>query len=145
MTTIDLVHRALGLLIRNDMAGFAGLWAEDGVLEFPFAEEGFPRRVEGRAAVQEYLRDYPDLLTVKGIPEQVVHQTTDPEVAVVEFTASGVVVATGTPYEMRYIAVITVRDGEIQHYRDYWSPAAAATIMGGTQALNTAFSGSTHA
>ena len=141
MITTDLVDHALSLLLRNDLAGFAGLWAEDGVLEFPFAEEGFPRRLEGRAAVEDYLRDYPDLLQVRGFPERVVHRTTDPDVVVVEITATGIVVATGAPYEMRYIAVITARDGEIRHYRDYWSPAAAAAIMGGAEALNSAFSG----
>jgi uncharacterized protein len=78
---------------------------------------------------------------VRGIPERVVHRTTDPEVVVVEFTATGIVVATGAPYEMRYVAVITARDGEIQHYRDYWSPAAAAAVMGGPEALVSAFSG----
>ncbi|MCS7478474.1 nuclear transport factor 2 family protein [Umezawaea endophytica] len=138
MKSEDLVVHALGLLLRNDMAGFAALWAEDGVLEFPFAQPGAPRRVEGRAAVQEYLREYPDLLNVREIPEQVVHLTADPDVVVVEFTVNGVVVPTAKPYTMSYIAVITVRDGEIRHYRDYWSPAAAADVMGG---LDSAFSG----
>jgi ketosteroid isomerase-like protein len=97
--------------------------------------------VEGRAAVQEYLRGYPDLLDVREIPEQVVHQSVDPDVVIVEFSVNGIVVATGRPYHMRYIAVITARDGEIQHYRDYWSPAAAAEAMGGAAELNSAFSG----
>lgn len=131
MNSTELVERALHLLLRHDMAAFAELWAENGVLEFPFAQPGSPQRVEGRAAVREYLRDYPDLLDVREIPERVVHRTEDPDVVVVEFTANGVVVATGTPYSMRYIAVITVRGGEVQHYRDYWSPAAAAEILAG--------------
>jgi ketosteroid isomerase-like protein len=104
------------------------------VLEFPFAHPGAPQRLEGRAAVREYLRGYTDLVDVREIPERVVHRTEDPDVVVVEFTANGVVVATGKPYSMRYIAVITVRDGEIQRYRDYWSPAAAAEIMTGALA-----------
>jgi ketosteroid isomerase-like protein len=134
MTSAELVERALDLLLRHDMAAFAGLWAEDGVLEFPFAQPGSPQRIEGRLAVQEYLRDYPDLLDVREIPERAVHRTEDPEVVVVEFTVDGAVVATGKPYTMRYIAVITVRDGEIRHYRDYWSPAAAAEIVTGALA-----------
>ena len=127
----ELVVHATDLLLKGDMAAFAALWAEDGVLEFPFAQPGAPRRLEGRAAVQEYLRDYPDLLDVREIPERAVHRTEDPAVVIVEFTVNGVVVATDKPYTMPYIAVITVRDGEIQHYRDYWSPAAAAEILTG--------------
>jgi ketosteroid isomerase-like protein len=134
MNPVELVERALHLLLLHDMAAFADLWAENGVLEFPFAQPGAPQRLEGRAAVREYLRGYPDVVDVREIPERVVHRTEDPDVLVVEFTAGGVVVATGEPYSMRYIAVITVRDGEIRHYRDYWSPAAAAEIMTGALA-----------
>ncbi|NGY61538.1 nuclear transport factor 2 family protein [Lentzea sp. NEAU-D13] len=119
---MDLIPRALQLLLDKDMTGFAGLWAEDGVMEFPFAPPGYPSRLEGRAAIEDYLRDYPKMLDVQGFPTQVVHQSTNPDVAVVEFDAEGVVVATGKPYRFSYIAVITVRNGEIVSYRDYWNP-----------------------
>lgn len=138
---VEVVDRALSLLLAHDMAGFADLWAEDGVLEFPFAAPGYPQRVEGRAAVREYLRGYPDVLDVRAVPERVVHRTTDPDVVVVEFAADGVVVATGRPYRMRYISVLTVTGGEIRHYRDYWSPLAAAEAMGGVDDLLSAFGG----
>jgi ketosteroid isomerase-like protein len=119
---VTLVARALQLLLDKDMAGFAGLWAVDGVMEFPFAPPGYPSRLEGRAAIEDYLRDYPKMLDIQGFPQQVVHQSVDPDVVVVEFDAEGVVVATGKPYRFSYIAVITTRDGEIVSYRDYWNP-----------------------
>ncbi|MEV6237899.1 nuclear transport factor 2 family protein [Lentzea sp. NPDC051838] len=119
---MTLVERALQLLLDKDMTGFAGLWAVDGVMEFPFAPPGYPSRLEGRAAIEEYLRDYPKLLDIHGFPKQVVHQSVDPDVVVVEFDAEGVVVASGKPYRFSYIAVITVNDGEIVSYRDYWNP-----------------------
>jgi uncharacterized protein len=144
MTPHELVGRAFELLLAHDMAAFAGLWAEDGVLEFPFAAPGYPTRVEGRAAITGYMRGYPDILRITEIPHRVIHQSVDPEVVIVEFEATGTVVATRAPYRMSYIAVITVRDNEIALYRDYWSPAAAADVLGGTQELLTAFPGSTH-
>lgn len=137
----DFVEHALDLLLKHDMAGFAGLWAEDGVLEFPFAGPGYPKRVEGREAIREYLRDYPNLLDIREVTAKTVHETTDPAVAVAEFTVAGVVVATQKPYELSYIAVITVADGLIRHYRDYWSPLAAAEILGGADELTAAFGG----
>ncbi|HEY6575393.1 MAG TPA: nuclear transport factor 2 family protein, partial [Mycobacterium sp.] len=79
MTPQELVGRALALLLAHDMAAFAGLWAEDGVLEFPFAAPGYPARVEGRAAIAEYMRGYPDILNVTEIPRRVIHQSVDPE------------------------------------------------------------------
>jgi ketosteroid isomerase-like protein len=57
-----------------------------------------------------------------------VHQSTDPDVLIAEFDAEGVVVATGKPYRASYIAVITTRDGEIVHYRDYWNPLLAQEL-----------------
>lgn len=138
---MHLVDRALERLLAHDMAGFADLWAEDGVLEFPFASPGYPRRLEGRAAIAEYLRGYPDLLDIREIIAKTRHETTDPEVSVVEFEVAGVVVASGKPYQLGYVAVLTVRDGQIRHYRDYWSPLAAAEALGGADRLLTAFAG----
>ncbi|MGV0837047.1 nuclear transport factor 2 family protein [Mycolicibacterium thermoresistibile] len=137
MSAVDMVDRALELLRAQDMAGFANLWALDGVMEFPFAAPGYPQRVAGREAVADYLRGYPDLLEIREFPTKVVHQSVDPDVVIVEFEAAGVVTATGDPYRMRYIAVITVRDGKIQNYRDYWSPLAAAEAMGGSGQVNS--------
>lgn len=113
------------------MAGFVALFADDAVLEFPFAPPGQPSRVTGHAEIHNYLINYPDLLDVHEIRDVVVHETGDPEVIVVEFVASGLVVATGRPYELRYIAVLTIRDGHLVRYRDYWNPLAAQELLGG--------------
>jgi ketosteroid isomerase-like protein len=125
-----LVDQALKLLLAKDMTGFAGLWATDGVIEFPFAAPGYPPQVAGRAAIEDYMRDYPKLLDIQTIVQKTVHETADVNVVIVEFEVAGVVVRTAKPYRMRYIAVVTARDGEILHYRDYWSPAAAADVLG---------------
>ncbi|MET0236521.1 MAG: nuclear transport factor 2 family protein [Kibdelosporangium sp.] len=128
----SLVDQALELLLAHDMIGFAGLWAVDGVMEFPFAPADRPQRLTGRAAVEDYVRDYPAQLDVRAITSQTVYDTTDPAVVIVEFEVAGVVVPTSQPYQARYIAVITARDGEISNYRDYWNPQAAAELMGAT-------------
>ena len=141
-TPRELFADSLRHLLAKDMAAYVGLWAADGVMEFPFAPPGYPARLDGRAALDDYLRGYPDLFDVREIPAQTVHETSDPEVVVGEFEAAGLVVATGLPYRMRYVAVITARGGEIVHYRDYWSPVAAAEAMGGLDALMAGFAGS---
>jgi uncharacterized protein len=121
---VEVFQRGVELLLAKDMAGFVGLYAEDAVMEFPFAPPGRPGRLEGRAEVHEYLAGYPDQLDVREIGHTIVHRTDDPRVVVTEFSAEGVVVATGKPYATRYIAVLTVRDGQITHHRDYWNPLA---------------------
>ncbi|MFF5171974.1 nuclear transport factor 2 family protein [Micromonospora sp. NPDC000089] len=127
----DLFHHAMDLLLAKDMAGFIALFADDGVMEFPFAPPGQPGRVAGRAALHDYLIGYPELLDIREIEDVTVHETAEPAVIVAEFTASGVVVATGRPYRLRYIAVLTIRDGYLVHYRDYWNPQAAQELLGG--------------
>jgi ketosteroid isomerase-like protein len=140
-TARDVVDEALRLLLAEDVSGFADLWAVDGVLEFPFAATGYPQRLEGREAVREYMRGYPDLVTPRAVVAKTVHDTAEPGVVVVELELEGTVVSTGLPYRMRYIAVITTRDGEILRYRDYWSPQAAAEAMGSLDVLTASTTG----
>jgi uncharacterized protein len=118
---VEVFDHGLKLLLDKDMVGFIGLFTDDAVIEFPFAPPGRPDRLEGRAAVHEYLIGYPDWLDIRRIKDRTVHQTHDPRVIIAEFSAEGVVVDTGEPYEARYITVLTVQDGRIAHFRDYWS------------------------
>lgn len=121
--------RAVQLLNHHDMLGFANLWAPDGTMDFPFADGDRPRHLDGRAAVVEYLHHYTDMFDVRDSVVQVIHDTADPDTIVVEWEASGVVIATARPYRMPYVAVITVGAGGIVSYRDYWSAAMVADAM----------------
>ncbi|MGW0159244.1 nuclear transport factor 2 family protein [Mycobacterium sp. NPDC003323] len=128
--TNAVIDRAFELLLSQDMAAFAMLWAPAGIMEFPFAGPGQPRRLDGRAAVTDYLAGYTDMLDLRAIPVQTRHQTLDPQTVIVEFEAEGIAVAAQRPYRLGYIAVITVTTDGIASYRDYWSPAAAAEALG---------------
>ncbi|MFI8998782.1 nuclear transport factor 2 family protein [Streptomyces sp. NPDC053542] len=119
-----LYRHSLRLLLDKDIPAWTGLWAEDGVMEFPFAPEGRPRRLEGKAAVGDYMRHYPDHIDLHDFPDLRIHRTEDPETLVVEMRGVGRLVETGRPFDMTYIAVVTVREGLITSYRDYWNPLA---------------------
>ena len=86
----ELVDRAMRLLLEKDMDGFAELWATNGVLEFAFAPHGHPQRLEGREAVRDYMRGYPDHIDLRSIGPPWIHRTTDPHVMVVEFEVDGI-------------------------------------------------------
>jgi ketosteroid isomerase-like protein len=58
-----------------------------------------------------------------------------------EFSCSGEGVATGAPYNQLYVSVVTLRDGRIAHYRDYWNPLVVLTALGGTEAAAAAYAG----
>ncbi|MEJ1201318.1 nuclear transport factor 2 family protein [Streptomyces sp. BB1-1-1] len=118
----DLYRHSLRLLLDKDIDAWVGLWADDGVMEFPFAPGDRPRRLEGREAVAAYMRPYPDHIDLHDFPDLRIHETTDPRTVVVEMRGVGRVVKTGAPFDMTYIAVVTVEDGRFTSYRDYWNP-----------------------
>jgi len=125
-----VIDRAFELLLAHDMTGFALLWAPDGTMEFPFAGPGQPARLDGQAAVLDYLSGYTAMVDVRRIGTQTRHQTLDPDTVIVEFEVEGIAVAAQKPYVLRYVAVITVGPDGIASYRDYWSPSAAAEALG---------------
>ncbi|EDY59690.1 conserved hypothetical protein [Streptomyces sviceus ATCC 29083] len=121
---VDLYRHSLRLLLDKNIPAWVDLWAEDGLMEFPFAPAGRPQRLVGKEAVAAYMRHYPDHIDLHGFPDLRIHQTTDPQTIVVEMRGVGRLVQTGAPFDMTYIAVVTVRDGRITSYRDYWNPLA---------------------
>ncbi|WP_266469649.1 nuclear transport factor 2 family protein [Streptomyces sp. NBC_00620] len=133
LTAVDLLRRSLDKFLAKDMKGWADLCADDVVAEFPFAPEGTPTRLEGRDAVYEYLRNYPDVIDVRTLPSVRIHATDDPNLAVAEWSASGTVLTNGNPYEMSYATFVTIRDGQIVNYREYWNPQAFLAAMSGSE------------
>ncbi|MBV9844219.1 MAG: nuclear transport factor 2 family protein [Kutzneria sp.] len=132
----DLYRHSLRLLLDKNIAAWVGLWAEDGLMEFPFAPRGWPERLEGKDAIAAYMRHYPDHIDLRDFPEVQIYDTTAPDTIVVEMRGVGHLVETDAPFDMRYIAVVTVQDGRIASYRDYWNPLAV-------QEPGTDFTGST--
>lgn len=120
----DLYRHSLRLLLDKNIPAWVDLWDDDGVLEFPFAPDGWPKRLEGKAAVGDYMRGYPDHIDIHDFPSVDIHRTTVAETIVVEMRGVGRLVETGGPFDMTYIAVVTVENGRITHYRDYWNPLA---------------------
>jgi len=127
----QLLRNSLDTFLAKDMKGWSELCADDVVAEFPFAPEGTPARFEGRDALYEYLRNYPSFIDVKSIPTLRIYGTDDENVAIAEWSASGVVIGNGNPYEMSYATFVTFRDGLIVNYREYWNPQAFLKAMSG--------------
>lgn len=128
----ELLRHSIDTFFSKDMAAWAALCADNVVVEFPFAPDAASQRIEGRQAIYEYLRHYPDIIDVQSIPTLHIHETSDPAVAIAEWSVSGRVIANGNPYEMRYATFLTVRDGLIVNYREYWNPMAFLAALGGS-------------
>jgi uncharacterized protein len=112
----------LGSRVEQDARDLLDLFAEDGSMEFPFALEGRPKRVEGRAALEEYLRSLNARWAVDSYSDPVVHWTKDPNVVIVEFSVKGHMRDGGQAHDQVYIDVLTLGNGKIKNFRDYWNP-----------------------
>jgi len=135
--TIDRLQQAL---LAGDMNAFADEWAPHGTATFPFAPPGWPSP-KGRDEVRTYLSGLSGSVEIRGIRHQTRHDTADPGTVVLEWGVTGIVRATGKPYDIDYVVVITVGDEGIESFRDYWNPLAIAGATGGVEALASAFSG----
>ncbi|GAA1938852.1 nuclear transport factor 2 family protein [Amycolatopsis minnesotensis] len=129
-TPEETFRRMLDLMLAKNTDAAADLWAADGVAEFPFAVGTSPRRLTGREEIRAYLSRLPEVTDLREIPSIAVYHTERPATVVVEFTGTGTTISTGEPYRLDYIVVLTVQDGLITCYRDYWNPLATASAAG---------------
>ena len=135
-TVSDMLIGALGERIDPAAKSFVEMMSEDFVMEFPYARPGMPTRVEGRAAVLAHLMKVGGDVSVDSASNLVVHETTDPEVVILEFDGHGRSVRTGEAYEQRYISVIRARGGKIVHFKDYWNPIQGLKAQLGSAAVD---------
>lgn len=131
---IQALFDALEALTRQETQPWADLFVPEGIMEFPFAPPGYPERLEGRAAIAEFIRAYPAHITLHRVVCDRALRAED--VRVVEFHAEATAVATGRAFTMRYVAILTEKDGRIETYRDYWNPLVGLAALGGWDDLN---------
>lgn len=113
----------------GNIEAWVNLWHEDGVLEFPYGPDGFPKVKEGKAALFEYMQNFPKHFEVEFTGLEF-HLTTDPELVIAEFKSTGKHRETGNPYNQTYISVVQTKEGLITHYRDFWNPLVAIESVG---------------
>lgn len=134
----DLLRAALGDQLAS-ADSLLGLFTDDVIFEFPYAPDGLPKRLEGKAALSAHLEKLGPLLTFGPMELGSVYAMA--ETVVFEFSCNGAGVNTGAPYNQKYISVVTVREGRIARYRDYWNPLVVLTALGGTEAAAAAYEG----
>ncbi|MFI5613095.1 nuclear transport factor 2 family protein [Amycolatopsis sp. NPDC051903] len=123
-------------VIRQGLAGhvegehFFDLLADDVVTEFVVTVPGYPRRVDGRAALAELYRGYGDAIVLDGAGDLAVHHDRERSVVVLEYSVHGRLVATGRPYQNRFVSIVTVHGGKVTHWRDYLDSFAAVEALG---------------
>jgi len=127
------------LTIEKGLEGLAGpghffdLLAEDVTIEYVVRTPGYPARVQGRKAIAELYRPYRTFMVLDHCSDLAVYHDPAKNVAVLEYTCHGHAVATGKPYHNQFISVLTLRDRQVVHWRDYLNPVAVFDALGWPQ------------
>jgi uncharacterized protein len=137
----ETAERFLRAAVGADPGDMADCYAPSFVMELPFAVPPFPERAETtREELRARMRAGAASRRYRRVGNVVIHETADPEVVIVEYELHGEFTATSEPFSMRFLMVLTIRDGQIVHSRDYSNPIVGARVIGRLPELIAALS-----
>lgn len=119
--TITQIFTTFLSLMVKDVQALMNLYAEDAVVEYPYAFDT-PRRLEGKKAIYNYLKDALAQMQDLKFTNVRIYPTTDPNVLLAEVQGEAVIAATGLSYQQEYVIRLETKNGQIAHYREYWNP-----------------------
>jgi uncharacterized protein len=127
----DLLQRHIQTLVA-DNAQWQTLIAEDILWELVYAPAiGHPARLSGREEVVRHATWFLGAVENFRFFDFRVYAFADPEMAVAEFKAEGLIKPTGRTYIQDYVLFLRAKGGKIAFLREYFDPVRAA------KALNT--------
>jgi len=129
-TPRETLDRLLGGISAGASPDLADLYADDAVVDLPFAIPA-PLHLEGRDALRAHFAAAAAGPVAVEAHNVVVHETADPEVIVAEYDYRGRVTTTGRSFEVANVVVLRIRDGRIAASRDYHNHAAIAEALSG--------------
>lgn len=129
--TVELLLRTITEGSRDDVAD---LYAEDVLISNPYAPDGVPSESRGNAMLRERMNRFQQFLAYDKVEDVTVHETADPQVAVVEFTLVGRLLPAEQPFQLRAVNVMRIVDGLIAESRDYTDGLRAAKLFEQIQA-----------
>ncbi|MCD2187264.1 nuclear transport factor 2 family protein [Actinomycetospora soli] len=103
----DVVRRYLDAVGALDLPALATTFADDVVMDLPYAPPGFPRRVEGKADV------------------------TDPSAVIAHDASDARILATDRVYRNHDVSRFRVEDGAITWFAEYFDPLVLVEALGG--------------
>lgn len=134
----DVFGRFRDRVLSGEWAASDALHGEDMIVEAPFAPPGRPRRFRGRAEFEAHHANRAALpVRFEEFRNVTVHETTDPEVIVVEYEMAGTVTTTGRSASAPFVLVLRVRDGRVLLWREYQNVLTIAEALGTQDALFT--------
>src|SRR5262249_32864385 len=125
----ELLRRYFETLV-NDPVTWQSLLAPGIVWELPFAAAlGHPTRLSGREAVVRHARWFVESVTHFRFVYLTIEALTDPDCAVAEVKAEGIIKLTRRAYQQTYIGFLRADTGKIAFLREYFDPVRAAQAL----------------
>jgi uncharacterized protein len=125
----DLLQRHIRTLVA-DNAQWQTLIADDLLWELPYAPAiGHPARLSGREEVVRHISWFLGAVEKFHFFDVRVHAFADPEAAVAEFKAEGLIKPTGRLYLQEYVLFLRAAGGKIAFLREYFDPVRAAQAL----------------
>ena len=125
----DLLQRHFQTLV-EDNAQWQTLIADALVWELPYAPAiGHPARLSGRAEVVRHVTWFLEAVENFRFCELKVYAFSDPEVAVAEVKAEGLIKPTGRIYRQDYVLFLRAAGDKIAFLREYFDPVRAAKAL----------------
>jgi ketosteroid isomerase-like protein len=127
----EVVFELLHGVCARDLAKLPTLYAEKTDVVHPFDPRRAPALRTREELREHFTRGMSARPEVRRAPVDIrVHETTDPEVVVVEFAYDCTIVDSGERFRAPGIFVLRVRDGEIVESRDYFDHLTNARHLG---------------
>jgi ketosteroid isomerase-like protein len=121
VANVDRVREMMVLAGEMKVDELIAYFADDAVMELPFAPGKMEKAYRGKAAVlgfQEFARDSFSSFTMT---VDAIHETADPNVVICEHRSDGVVAANNRRYRNRYVTIFTFDDdGLVTNWREYY-------------------------
>jgi ketosteroid isomerase-like protein len=118
---VDRVREILKLADEMRVDELVARFADDAVMELPFAPGKMPRRHVGKAAIGEFQRFARDAFSRFSMTVDAVHETADPHVVIAEHHSDAEVAENGRPYRNHYVTFFTFDgDGLIASWREFY-------------------------
>jgi ketosteroid isomerase-like protein len=103
--------------------------AEDVLFEFLYEIPGWPRVARGRENLMALYSGYGNSIRLARGDSLVVHPSDNGRVVTLEYEVHGKIVATGVPYDNRFVSIATIENRKIVRWRDYMDSLAAWTAL----------------
>jgi ketosteroid isomerase-like protein len=132
--TLEKAQSYLELLQAQDWDKWINLWADDAVLEFPFAPKNRPSIYRGKQDILTYMSSTTRIIVVDSVSKLNISPMLDPNKIVIELAINGHLISNGATYNQLYVTFFEFESGKIKYYREYWNPIVSIEAYGSYEA-----------